>query len=158
MRADAPLLASLGRNRSAGHGTRSAHLVGTANRIGHRDRAVDHGHFRKCLCDLAKSLSSCREFCRCTRALRAGLLDESRGDVGLSTAPGPDGHAAILHAGDDCLEGYHQQMSARRELPEKPLANSWIISKSFSSFFPPSSDLVPVLITFRKPHTRRNYL
>jgi hypothetical protein len=34
-------------------------------------------------------------------------------------------------------------MSARRELPEQPLADSWIISKSFSSFFFPSSDLVP---------------
>ena len=38
MRADTPLLASLGRNRGAGHDTRSAHLVGTANRIDRRDR------------------------------------------------------------------------------------------------------------------------
>ena len=148
MRADTPPLASLGRNRSAGHDTHSAHLVGTANRIDRRDRTVDHGHFGKCLCDLAKSLSSCREFCRCTRALRAGRLGESRGGVGLSIAPGPDGHVAILHAVDGCLEGYHQQMSARRELPERPLADSWIVSKSFSSFFPPSSDLVPCSLLF----------
>ena len=124
MRADAPLLASLGRNRGTGHDTRSAHLVGTANRIDRRDRTVDHGHFRKCLCDLAKSLSSCREFCRCTRALRAGRLGVSRGGVGLSIAPGPAGHVAILHVVDDCLEDYHQHMSARSEIREKPLANS----------------------------------
>ena len=124
MRADAPLSASLGRNRSAGHDTRSAHLVGTANRIDRRDRTVDHGHFGKCLCDLAKSLSSCREFCRCTRALRAGRLGESRDGVGLSIAPGPAGHVAILHVVDDCLEDYHQRMSARSEIREKPLANS----------------------------------